>query len=86
MIGVPTRGTFRAPFQNRWDVTLSKNFPVTKFGDAGNVEFRAEAFKLWNNTIFDSPNSTTGSAAFGQITNTIDSTGRQLQFAVKLSF
>lgn len=86
MIGTQTRGAFRAPFQNRWDTTLSKNFPVKTFGEAGNVEFRAEAFKLWNNTIFDAPNATAGAAAFGQITNTIDSTGRQLQFAVKLSF
>ncbi|MDW5266062.1 MULTISPECIES: TonB-dependent receptor [Acidobacteriaceae] len=86
MIGKPEIGVFRAPFQNRWDATLSKNFPVKSFGEGGNVEFRAEAFKLWNNTIFNAPNSTAGATTFGQITSTVDSTGRQLQFAVKVSF
>ncbi len=85
-IGVQTRGIFRAPFQNRWDATLSKNFPLKVIGDAGNLELRAEAFKLFNNTIFNGPNSQAGSASFGQITSTIDSTGRQFQFAVKLAF
>jgi hypothetical protein len=55
-------------------------------GDSGNLEFRAEAFKLFNNTIFNAPTSTFGSSTFGQITSTIDTTGRHLQFALKLSF
>jgi Carboxypeptidase regulatory-like domain len=85
-IGVETRGAFRAPFQERWDATLSKNFPLKFVGDTGNLEFRTEAFKLLNNTIFNGPNAQAGSASFGQITSTIDSTGRQLQFALKLTF
>ncbi|HVZ59179.1 MAG TPA: TonB-dependent receptor [Terriglobales bacterium] len=86
VIGNSTRGAFRAPYQNRWDVTLSKRFPLAILGEAGNVEFRTEAFKVFNNAIFDTPNATAGSSAFGQITKTTDSTGRQLQFALKVSF
>jgi hypothetical protein len=85
-IGAETRGSFRAPFQYRWDATLSRNFPLKFLGDAGNLEFRAESFKIFNNTIFGSPSSTAGAATFGQITSTIDTTGRQFQFALKASF
>jgi hypothetical protein len=85
-IGTETRGSFRAPFQYRWDATLSRNFPLKVLGDAGNLEFRAESFKIFNNTIFSGPSSTAGSASFGQITSTIDTTGRQFQFALKASF
>lgn len=86
LIGSETRGIFRAPFQERWDMTLSKNFPVRAFGEGGNLEFRAESFKVFNNAIFSAPNSTAGTANFGQITSTVDSTGRQFQFALKLSY
>jgi hypothetical protein len=84
--GPQTRGAFYAPFQRRDDVTLSKNFPVHALGDAGNVEFRAEAFKVLNNVIFNAPASAAGASTFGQITGTLDNTGRQIQFAVKVGF
>jgi len=80
------RNAFRAPFQQRWDMTLSKNFPIKALGEGGNLEFRTEAFKVFNNAIFSAPNSVIGTAGFGEITSTIDTTGRQLQFALKLSF
>jgi hypothetical protein len=87
LIGSETRGIFRAPFQERWDMALSKNFPLKALGEAGNLEFRAESFKVFNNPIFSSPTSTAvGTANFGQITTTVDDTGRQFQFALKLSF
>jgi hypothetical protein len=85
-IGNETRGSYRAPFQYRWDATLSRNFPLKVLGDAGNLEFRAESFKIFNNTIFNGPSATAGAGAFGQITSTIDTTGRQFQFALKASF
>lgn len=85
-IGKQTRGSFRAPFQYRWDATLSRNFPLKILGEAGNLELRAESFKAFNNSIFGAPGSTVGSSTFGQITSTIDTTGRQFQFALKASF
>jgi hypothetical protein len=86
LVGTETRGAFHAPVQQRSDVTLSKNFPVRKFGPAGNIEFRAESFKIFNNAIFSAPASAAGAATFGQISSTIDNTGRQFQFALKASF
>jgi hypothetical protein len=86
LIGAETRGVFRAPFQERWDVTLSKNFKIRTLGEAGNLEFRAESFKLFNNPIFSAPSSAVGASNFGVINSTVDDTGRQFQFALKLSF
>ncbi len=101
LVGTKTRGAFHGPFQQRSDLTLSKNFPVHAFGPGGNLEFRVESFKIFNNAIFSSPNSaatfvpgsgtatlnpTNGNGSFGQISSTIDNTGRQFQFALKASF
>jgi hypothetical protein len=86
LLGTSTRGAFFAPFQQRSDVTLSKNFPAKALGESGNIEFRAESFKIFNNAIFSAPASAVGSTTFGAITSTIDNTGRQFQFALKASF
>jgi Carboxypeptidase regulatory-like domain len=86
LLGTSTRGAFFAPFQERTDLTLSKNFPVKALGEGGNIEFRAESFKIFNNAIFSAPASAVGSSTFGTITSTIDNTGRQFQFALKASF
>jgi hypothetical protein len=86
LLGPSTRGSFFAPFQERSDVTLSKSWPVKGLGESGNIEFRAEAFKVFNNPIFSAPASAVGTSTFGTITSTIDNTGRQMQFALKASF
>jgi hypothetical protein len=86
LLGSSTRGAFLAPFQAREDIAISKNFPISKLGEAGNLEFRAEAFKILNNTIYAAPAAAAGASNFGRITTTIDDTGRQLQFALKLAF
>jgi hypothetical protein len=85
-LGNPTYGAFYAPFQRRDDITLAKQFPIRALSETANLEFRAEAFKLLNNTLFAAPASAAGANTFGNITGTIDNTGRQLQFALKLGF
>jgi hypothetical protein len=84
--GPVTRGFFRAPFEKRWDVALVKKIPIKKLGERTDLEFRAEAFKVFNNPIFSGPSATVGTSTFGRITSTVDNTGRQLQFAVKVVF
>ena len=86
LLGHSTRGAFLAPFQQRWDTTLSKHFHAPAFGDKGDVEFRAEAFKLFNTPIFSAPASVAGASTFGHITSTVDTTGRQFQFALKVNY
>ena len=50
------RNTFRGPFQSRFDMALTKR---TRLGENRNVEFRAEAFNIFNHPDFDVPSAST---------------------------
>lgn len=84
--GRSTRGAFFDPFQTRWDVALTKTIPFVSWGEGRNLQFRAEAFKIFNTPIFASPHTLAGFSSFGKITGTTDQTGRQLQLALRLNF
>lgn len=84
--GHSTRGAFFAPFETRWDMALTKTFPFTRWGEGRNLQFRAEAFKVFNTPIFSGPLNIVPFSSFGKITSTIDQTGRQLQVALRLNF
>jgi hypothetical protein len=86
LMGPNNRGIWRGPFQQRFDMALIKTFPIRRLGEASNLQFRAEAFKLFNTPIFDGPYTTVGFSSFGRIINTIDNSGRQMQFALRLNF
>lgn len=63
------------------DVGVSKRFALTeRFG----LQFRAEAFNVFNKANFAAPNANISSTAFGTITSTYDP--RRLQLALKLQF
>ena len=64
------------------DLGLHKQFGLWREGTR--LEFRAEAFNLFNQTNFQAPNSNISSSAFGSITSTFPA--RQLQFAAKILF
>src|SRR6185437_12340454 len=86
LLGRATRGAFFAPFQTREDLALKKTFPFRYFGEQGNIQFTAQAFKLLNTPIFAAPGSIAGTGSFGKITKTIDTSGREMQFALRLNF
>jgi hypothetical protein len=87
LFGISGRNIVQGPPEQRFDLALTKVFPVRRLlGEAGNLTFRAEAFKLFNNPIFSNPAANISNATFGRITSTIDSTGRILQLALKLNF
>jgi len=69
------------------DFSLFKNTVVTAWRDHNlNVQFRAEAFNLFNHTNFASPASTTiTSPVFGQVQATTIP-GRQIQLGLKVIF
>jgi hypothetical protein len=67
-------------------LALKKTFPVHALGEQGNLQFIAQAFKLFNTPIFSGPGTYVNFGSFGKITSTIDHTGRQLQFAVRVNF
>jgi hypothetical protein len=84
------RGAFMGPNLRTFDLSLAKNTPVSAWGSEGSVQFRVEAFNLFNRTNFGSPNLTafTGagpSPTFGQIRTTVTSS-RQIQLGLRFQF
>ena len=87
--GLP-RDFFRGPGRTNLDLALAKTTAITEHV---NVEFRAEAFNVFNHTEFANPDTTLTSGTFGQITSTTFGTGvaalqtqRILQLALRLTF
>lgn len=95
-IGNVGRNVFRGPRQQNWDMSLVKN---TKIGERLSVDFRAEAFNMFNHPSFQSPQAGVGqgfsffgnyglvnlAAGTSAITGTV-STPRILQLALKFNF
>lgn len=80
--GNAKRNSVRGPGFWQADVGLHKNFRL--WNEFSKLEFRAEAFNLFNKTNFGQPNSNITSNTFGTITSAFPA--RELQFAVKLYF
>ena len=66
------------------DLSLQRNFKV-KLSDRSRVEFRAEAFNLFNTPQFGNPNAALGNPAFGTIGGTARS-NRQMQLGLRVIF
>lgn len=83
------RNHFRGPGINNWDVVLQK---VTKLSERGSLEFRTEAYNLFNRVQFGQPgNLTSDPGTFGQSTSEVrradeTSGARQIQFGLRLRF
>lgn len=75
-------GGVRGDAQHRWDLSAIKNFRIT---EQAKLQFRAEAFNALNRPIFNNPNTTPTSTAFGTVTGTA-AKARTFQFALKLQF
>lgn len=87
LFGNFARNAARAPFQYRHDFSVTKTIAMRQWlGETGNLQFRAEFFKLFNTPIFNAPTGNVSSGAFGRIAATNDTTGRIIQFALKLNF
>ena len=93
-IGNVGRNTFRGPFQQNWDLSITKNTKVT---EATSVDFRAEFFNAFNHPVFSGPQSGgfgsfSGNLGLVNIANgssAILSTAnrpRIIQFALKYNF
>ncbi|MFN0124799.1 MAG: TonB-dependent receptor domain-containing protein [Blastocatellia bacterium] len=94
LFGNAGRNTLRGPGYFQADLGLHKSFPVWK--ESTRLEFRMEAFNLFNRTNFQAPDGNAnnirrdaqGNAIAGGSYGTIRSTfpARQIQFAMKLYF
>jgi hypothetical protein len=76
------RGILYAPGHINFDTSLSKHFSLAGHSD---LEFRWDAFNLFNHPGFGFPNANIGNASAGRITTTIVD-NRSMQFALKLNF
>lgn len=73
------RGLISGPAFFNTDMSLLKNFALV---ERLKLQFRAEAFNVFNEVNFNNPNSYVNSSSFGQITSA--SSGRVVQLALKL--
>ncbi len=76
-----TLSNLRSPGYFGTNMSLQRNF---KFTETTRLQFRAEAFNLFNRTNFIIPSTILGAVNFGQLIAAEDA--RQLQFALKLYF
>ena len=65
------------------DASVAKWFTLKK---DTKIEFRIDAFNATNRAQFDRPNGELGNARFGQITTTLPSTDRVVQFGLRFVF
>lgn len=85
--GTPTfgnsgRNILYGPGLNTWDFVLFRNLPIT---ERANLEFRAEAYNLFNHANFNHPNASLASpSTFGTITGA--GAPREIQFAARITF
>ena len=82
--GDASRGSVNGPPTARVDFTLSKYF---RFGESTSLQFRAEAFNVFNHTNFrnlSTSRAITNEALFGSVTSFRDP--RVMQFGLKFQF
>lgn len=81
VVGDANRRFFHGPGIANWDMALLKQTPIT---ERIHLEFRAEAFNIWNHAQFQNPDGTFGSTSFGLVTAANDP--RLMQLALRLTF
>ena len=80
-IGNACRRFFSGPGLNNWNMALLKN---TRISESKSLQFRVEAFNIWNHTQFDAPGGNIDSGYFGKVTSA--NAPRVLQLAAKFVF
>ena len=88
----PPRGTFGnagrntliGPGMRQFDMSAAKQFAID---DVRYVQFRVEAFNIFNHPVFGQPSGRTNSSSFGVIQSTlVNTTARQIQLGLKVYF
>lgn len=80
-IGSTARGNVTGPPTKRFDITLVKNL---RFGETFRLQFRGEAFNVFNHTNFRALSTNVTSGNFGAVTTVRDP--RTLQLGIKAYF
>lgn len=79
--GNSSRALLTGPGLLNLDTSLLKNF---RFGESGNVQFRAEALNVTNRVNFQEPGRVLGTANFGAISEALPA--RVMQLGLKIEF
>jgi hypothetical protein len=88
------RGALIGPNLRVFDMSLVKNTRWSRLGEGGNIQFRIEAFNLFNRTNLGNPSLLAFSGAadnenplptFGQI-RTVTTSSRQIQLGLRVTF
>jgi len=74
-------GSIKGPGLQRWDLSIFKNAKLT---ERVAMQFRVEAFNVFNHTNFDQIDTSLFDDTFGQVLSTHNP--RQMQLGVKLTF
>ena len=78
------RNTLTGPGMRQFDMSAAKEFPID---DVRYVQFRLEAFNIFNHAVFGQPSHRTNSRSFGVIQSTlVNTTSRQIQLGLKVYF
>jgi hypothetical protein len=77
------RNVLRSDWNRTCDLSVFRQFPIK--GDRTKLEFRAEAFNVFNKQIYAAPTNAFTNATFGQVT-AIANTPRQMQLSLKIKF
>jgi Carboxypeptidase regulatory-like domain len=80
--GDASRNSLLGPGRTNFDTSLFKIFPIR---EQTSVEFRVEAFNVFNHPQFGYPNQTVGSPQAGEITSIVGN-ARNMQAAVRIQF
>lgn len=80
-LGNERRNSVRGPGFGRWDLSMFKNLKLT---ERTKLQFRAEAFNIWNHTNYSGIDTAMDSSFYGQVVSTRDP--RNIQFGLKLLF
>jgi hypothetical protein len=76
------RDTFRADWSKNVDLSIFRRFPIS---ESKYLEFRAEAFNLFNVTVYSAPTNNYSSPNFGKVLS-IANSPRQIQVGAKVVF
>jgi hypothetical protein len=79
--GNAPRSVVRLPWGNVTDLSLFKNFDT---GTRVNIQFRAEAFNVFNRTTFTAAGTMLGNATFGRLTTAAEP--RLVQLGIRATF
>ena len=83
-LGNVSRGSLTGPGLFNWDFSMNKDTKLALLGEAGNLEFRAEFFNVFNHANFNQPNPSVTGFGAGQVFQARE--GRDIQLALKVNF